>query len=165
MSGDNRYSYNEMSNKVEQADRSHLRRRRGEGTGEVESLRGRSDVGKMGDRVAQAEKTEFTSRVERARKKRQKHDHGDKRQAQANIAQGGQSILDLGDLTGYQPSTDGARAAYENILVRLESLQTVWESLCYSVIAISNQLHSLLLLSFLSFPFLADYHWYSSPFG
>ena len=115
---DNRYSYHEMSNKVEQADRSHLRRRRGEGTGEVESLRGRTDVGKMGDRVAQAEKTEFTSRVERARKKRQKREDTNPRQAQANVLAGGQSILDLGDLTGYQPSTDGARAAYENLLVR-----------------------------------------------
>ena len=148
MSGDNRYSYNEMSNKVEQADRSHLRRRRGEGTGEVESLRGRSDVGKMGDRVAQAEKTEFTSRVERARKKRQKHDHGDnKRQAQASIVQGGQSILDLGDLTGYQPTTDGARAAYETILVRLDAWITLGESLCCSMFVISNQLYSLLVSS------------------
>ena len=132
MAGDNRYSYNEMSNKVEQADRSQIHRRsRGEGTGEVESLRGRTDVGKMGDRVARAvEKTEFASRVERARKKRQKRDDhpGDiissssnKRpahQANIGIGSGGPSILEMGDLTGYQPSTDSARTAYENILVR-----------------------------------------------
>jgi len=131
MSGDNRYSYHEMSNKVEKADPSARRRRRGEGTGEVESLRGRTDVGKMGDRVAQAEKTEYTARVERARKKRQKREHNpDKTNSNAaagagaaNVlaaaTAGGQSILDLGDLTGYQPSTDGARAAYENLLVRM----------------------------------------------
>ena len=49
------YAYSEMSNKVQQADRSS-RRSRGfgsgaDGTGEVESLRGRSDVGRMGDRI------------------------------------------------------------------------------------------------------------------
>ena len=156
MAGDNRYSYNEMSNKVEQADRSQIhRRRRGEGTGEVESLRGRTDVGKMGDRVARAtteKNPDFTSRMERARKKkRQKiHDHpgGDtttssssgsnKRQAQANpfgIGSGGPSILEMGDLTGYQPSTDSARTAYENILVR--TAETVFSLVCFYVFLFS----------------------------
>ena len=45
------YAYHEMSSKVVQADRSARRSRRGEPTGEVESLRGRTDVGRMGDRV------------------------------------------------------------------------------------------------------------------
>ena len=119
------YSYTEMSNKVQQADRSAFRRRNREPTGEVESLRGRSDIGRMGDRVAQTEKTEFTSKIERARKKRQKREHSSSagaaaagsRSATNVLASGGQTILDLGDLTGYQPSTDGARAAYENLLV------------------------------------------------
>lgn len=115
-----RYAYHEMSNKVEQADRSQLRRRRGEPTGEVESLRGRNDVGRMGDRVAKTEKKEFSSKIERARKKRQKREHpssatGGKRENM--LAAGGQSILDMGNLTGYQPSTDSARAAYESLLV------------------------------------------------
>ena len=122
------YSYHEMSNKVEQADRSLLRGRKREPTGEVESLRGRGNIGKMGDRVAKKEKTEFTSKIERARKKRQKREHGGADAAgRSNVlaAAGGQTILDLGDLTGYQPSTDTARAAYENILVRTNG-QVVW---------------------------------------
>eukprot|EP00560_Eucampia_antarctica_P005478 CAMPEP_0197839932 /NCGR_PEP_ID=MMETSP1437-20131217/45030_1 /TAXON_ID=49252 ORGANISM="Eucampia antarctica, Strain CCMP1452" /NCGR_SAMPLE_ID=MMETSP1437 /ASSEMBLY_ACC=CAM_ASM_001096 /LENGTH=63 /DNA_ID=CAMNT_0043449407 /DNA_START=11 /DNA_END=199 /DNA_ORIENTATION=+ len=48
-----RYAYGEMSNKVQQADRSLLRPRGSdEPTGEVESLWGRGkDIGRMGDRV------------------------------------------------------------------------------------------------------------------
>lgn len=114
-----RYAYHEMSNKVERADPSQRRRRRGEATGEVESLRGRAEVGRMGDRVAKTEKTEFTSKIERARKKRQKREHPSSATGgrENTVVSGGQSILDMGNLTGYQPSTDSARAAYENLLV------------------------------------------------
>ena len=98
------YSYHEMSNQVLQGNR---RRRYGEPTGEVESLRGRGDVGRMGDRVAKAEKTEFTAKVEKARKKRQKREHTSSSSRQPLAAAGGQTILDMGDLTGYQPSTEG----------------------------------------------------------
>mmetsp|Transcript_8476 Transcript_8476/g.10427 ORF Transcript_8476/g.10427 Transcript_8476/m.10427 type:complete len:86 (+) Transcript_8476:161-418(+) len=47
-----RYAYQEMSNKVEQADRSQLYPRMNEPTGEVESLWGRNDVGRMGDKIS-----------------------------------------------------------------------------------------------------------------
>lgn len=114
------YSYHAMSNKVEQADRSLLRGRKREPTGEVESLRGRDSIGKMGDRIAKKESAQFTKRIEHARKKRQKRENTDGTGRQANVlASGGQTILDLGDLTGYQPSTDGSRAAYEGLLVSL----------------------------------------------
>ena len=66
------YSYQEMSNQVIQGK---SRRRYGEPTGEVESLRGREDIGRMGDRVSKKEKKEFASKVENARKKRQKREH------------------------------------------------------------------------------------------
>lgn len=126
-----RYAYHEMSNKVEQADRSR-RRNRGEPTGEVESLRGRNDIGRMGDRVIKTEKTEFTSKIERARKKRQKREHhgGTATSSGATSSRGGdniltvsggQSILDVGNLTGYQPTTDSARVAYENLLTMIGS--------------------------------------------
>jgi len=119
-----RYAYHEMSNKVEQADRSLFRRRNREPTGEVESLRGRN-VGKMGDRIGRTEKTEFTSKIERVRQKRQKREHpsssavGGESRLENILEAGaaGQSILDLGDVTGYQPTTDRARAAYEGLLV------------------------------------------------
>merc|ERR1712238_112673 len=50
------YSYQEMSSKVEQSDRSLLRSRAHEPTGEVESLRGRNKIGRMGDRVIGGER-------------------------------------------------------------------------------------------------------------
>ena len=118
------YSYHEMSSKVQQADRSLLPRRRGEPTGEVESLRGRKDIGRMGDRIAETSKTrpaEIEEKLERAQKKRQKREHGrtgaSRRGENILAASGGQSILDLGSLTGYQPTTDSSRAAYETLLV------------------------------------------------
>ena len=116
------YSYNEMSSKVMQADRS-ARRGRNEPTGEVESLRGRENVGRMGDRVALSggktgRPSEVEAKLERANKKRQKREAtGGKRESLLG-ASGGQTILDLGSLTGYQPSTPASQAAYENLLVR-----------------------------------------------
>ena len=88
-----RYAYGEMSNKVQKADRSLLSRRgRGEGTGEVESLRGR-EAGRMGDRVPEAAGTgarasgggggegpsELEELRERARKKRARRDREQRR--------------------------------------------------------------------------------------
>lgn len=120
-----RYAYHEMSNKVEQASRSSRRPRDGEATGEVESLRGRAGIGKMGDRVAavkESRPSELTAKMERAERKRQKREHGatgsSRRGESILAASGGRTILDLGSLTGYQPSTPSARAAYEYLLVR-----------------------------------------------
>ncbi len=125
------YAYSEMSNKVQQANRSQ-RRSRGEGTGEVESLRGRSDAGRMGDRVSTIQKAdsasskrpaELEAMMERAKKKRQKRDQqtssGGATNKRENIllSSGGQSILDLGELNGYQPTHAGSRASYESLLV------------------------------------------------
>ena len=130
------YAYGEMSNKVQQADRSKRRIRADEGTGEVESLRSRSDIGRMGDRItsnsttndekASKRSTEVEEIMERAKKKRQKRDQatgggagGKKRRAGESIlmSSGGQSILDMGELDGYQPTHAGSRASYESLLV------------------------------------------------
>ncbi len=126
------YAYSEMSNKVQQADRSK-RRSRGDGTGEVESLRGRNDIGRMGDRVnasasassKQDRPAELEEMMERAKKKRQKREGtanggaGDLTSKKQNIlmSSGGQSILDMGELNGYQPTHAGSRASYESLLV------------------------------------------------
>lgn len=117
------YAYSEMSNKVQQADRS-ARRNRTEGTGEVDTLRGRSDIGRMGDRIlsrSEVEKrpAELEEMMERAKKKRQTREqnhHG----AKENIllsSGGGQSILDIGELNKYQPTHPGSRSSYESLLV------------------------------------------------
>eukprot|EP00978_Attheya_sp_CCMP212_P008635 scaffold20299_cov53-Attheya_sp.AAC.1 len=128
------YAYGEMSNKVEQADRSQRRRRDGEGTGVVESLRGRTDAGRMGDRVSatqaasdtkQSRPAELVEKMERAQKKRTKREQMQKgsggtgsgrRGENILTSSGGQTILDLGTLTGYQPSNPSSRAAYERFL-------------------------------------------------
>jgi pre-mRNA-splicing helicase BRR2 len=109
-----RYAYHEMSNKVEQADRSQQRRNRGEPTGEVETLRGRTDLGRMGDRIV-AKKPD----VKPPPKKKAKRDQEQARRQPMAVS--GDTILDMGTLTGYQPSTDQARAAYESILTQIGS--------------------------------------------
>jgi hypothetical protein len=156
-----RYAYNEMSNKVQQADRSLLRSVRSEPTGEVESLWARKDVGRMGDRIVmstgdgegnkaegaavseKARPADLEHKLERARKKRLKEDSkqranksggtggepgGSRRGGGGeNIlgASGGQTILDLGNLVGYQPTNPMSREAYENMLVRFNLRCTV----------------------------------------
>ncbi len=131
------YAYGEMSNKVQQADRSSRRIRAEEGTGEVESLRSRAGIGRMGDRISSNSTTaadekaskrsaEVEEIMQRAKKKRQKREDtggsgsGKKRRAGESIlmSSGGQSILDMGELDGYQPTHAASRASYENLLVR-----------------------------------------------
>jgi pre-mRNA-splicing helicase BRR2 len=132
-----KYSYQEMSNKVEQADRSLLRSRASEPTGEVESLRGRTDIGRMGDRLAgetQKNKggpSELREKVQRKKQKRgepQESNEGGTAGAGGRrdrtaiaAASGGQTILDFDNLTGYQPTTQTARVSYEKLLVRHRS--------------------------------------------
>lgn len=117
-----KYSYHEMSNKVEMADRSLLRGRAHEPTGEVETLRGRTDIGRMGDRVAAAPTASGKSRPlelqEKVQRKKHKAEGGTAVKENVVLASGGQSILDFDNLTGYQPTTQRARGAYETILVR-----------------------------------------------
>jgi pre-mRNA-splicing helicase BRR2 len=117
-----KYSYHEMSNKVEMADRSLLRSRAHEPTGEVETLRGRTDVGRMGDRLASQKASrplELQEKVLRKKQKRGEPQEGRRNRENVVIASGGQTILDFDNLTGYQPTTQIARASYETILVSI----------------------------------------------
>jgi len=118
-----------MSSKVEQADRSLLRSRAHEPTGEVESLRGRNDVGRMGDRMVggggqkHTRPSELLRDQEKKRKKTKKQqqpeDYNARRSDHFDVASRGQSILDLDKFRGYQPTTQSARAAYETILTMI----------------------------------------------
>ena len=125
------YAYSEMSNKVQQAERS--RRVRGEGTGEVETLRGRSDIGRMGDRITKSDvekrPAELEEMMERAKKKKQKREPTTGKKDNILLSSGGQSILDLGELNRYQPTHAGSRSAYENLLVRVSFLCCIF--LCF----------------------------------
>ena len=130
------YSYHEMSSKVEQADRSLLRSRAHEPTGEVESLRGRNDVGRMGDRLTgvgggqkharPSELLRDKQKKKKPKKQQQPDDYRSRRSENIVVASAGRSILDMENLTGYQPTTQTARTAYENILVSVSNRLTTW---------------------------------------
>ena len=139
------YGYAAMSNKVEQAVRTP--RDRNEATGEVETLRGRNNIGRMGDRVTAAN-------VAAVSRKRGKNDSTDAEQQQSslssssrkkskasntdenritfrssnsssnNIGIPGDTILDLNYNIGmsvYQPTNDHSRDAYERLLSLLST--------------------------------------------
>ncbi|KAL7572112.1 hypothetical protein ACA910_001749 [Epithemia clementina (nom. ined.)] len=136
-----RYAYHEMSNKVEQADRRGLRR--GEATGEVESLRAfKGELPRMGDRLLDHRQKKQEGGDTSAsgggpppkkKVKRSTTATGTTHQQDADLLKsssskpavagggGGQSIADLGNLTGYHPSTDQAKHAYEGLLTLLGS--------------------------------------------
>jgi pre-mRNA-splicing helicase BRR2 len=129
-----RYGYHAMSNKVEQADRSGARRNRGEGTGEVETLAGRTDIGRMGDRVvdgpAAVASKEDELKKQKAKRKTASSNGNDPEQQAAAVKRKkasqvvmatGETILDLSNLAGYQPTTASATAAYGNILTLIGS--------------------------------------------
>lgn len=140
-----RYAYQEMSNKVEQADRSLLRSVRSEPTGEVESLRGRKDIGRMGDRViatstnkiSMNRPVELEEKMEKAKKRRKTQEDKEKlgltstrkHQQHRDTVLVGQTILDV-NLTGYQPTNPTSRAAYESFLVGLLDAMSVCECVC-----------------------------------
>ena len=77
----------------------------------------------MGDRVLSQKKdrpAELEEMMERAKKKRQKRDGdhvGKEKKSNILMCAGGQSILDIGDVNGYQPTHAGSRASYESLLV------------------------------------------------
>ena len=156
------YAYSAMSNMVTQADRSARRSRGGDGTGEVETLRGRTDIGRMGDALSggkrgggdagdvttnNKEMEEIRERANRKRMKREKASGAApagaapgeagkmKRSRRAGVewSGGGGGILDMGEISGYRPTTIGATSNYEALLVSLCLLRII--SSCYVVSA------------------------------
>jgi pre-mRNA-splicing helicase BRR2 len=116
------YSYAAMSSKVEM---STVRRERGAPTGEVESLRGRNDIGRMGDRIVPPPPPKKKAKISTS----QPEEPVPKRSSSTatmhpTIAIAGETILDLGhdlDHQSYRPSTEHARLAYEQLLGLLSS--------------------------------------------
>lgn len=103
------------------ADRSLRRGRANEPTGEVETLRGRSDIGRMGDRVdaVGASDTPRTRRREfdgENQRKKHKQDR-EQRPITAAVTTAGKSIVDLDNVTGYEPTTLKSKKAFETLLV------------------------------------------------
>lgn len=103
------------------ADRSLRRGRANEPTGEVVTLRGRSDIGRMGDRVdadgaSESQRTRRRDSDGSNQRKKQKHDV-EKRPNLAAVTAVGRSIVDLDNVTGYVPSTLKSKKSYETMLV------------------------------------------------
>lgn len=102
------YAYANMSNKVEKADRKS--RYRDAGTGVVETLSGRTDIGRMGDLIPAAK-----PKLPSSKKRKAEEPTVEKKKKQIT----GETILDLGNVAGYQPTTDASRSAYESMLTLL----------------------------------------------
>jgi len=152
------YAYGEMSNKVQRADRS--RRSRNEASGEVESLWGRKDIGRMGDHIVSSggvsgdkskRPAEIMEKMERASKKRMKREQasrtgsGKKRGEESILlSSGGQNILDLGELSGYQPTHSGSRASYEGLLSMMKSKEFLGNQPTSMLVAAANEVISIL---------------------
>lgn len=123
-----RYAYQEMSNKVEQADRSLLHPRSQTEHDGAESLWGKANIGRMGDRAGTSEIEKKKSDKDKKSSKNSSTSSSDKKRKRGkeeeDVVQkktilgesGGQTILDLGKLSGYQPTHASSRSAYESLL-------------------------------------------------
>ena len=118
------YQYSANSNLVLEAERDS-RRRTDEGTGEVESLHGKLNTVRMGDRINHEKRPELDDRIEKAKQKRIRSEADDeavkkkKKDNRVFVASKGSTVLteteDL-DSINYRPKTRESRAAYEEIL-------------------------------------------------
>jgi pre-mRNA-splicing helicase BRR2 len=124
------YEYTANSNLVLQADREGLIRGE-EGKGEVETLHGKLDTIRMGDRLKSSVRPELNEKILQAKNKRQRENVeetvGQKRKAGSSVfvAAKGASILsqieDM-DASNYRPKTRETREAYEEILREMQLL-------------------------------------------
>jgi len=122
------YTYEANASLVLDADRTN-RRGKGEATGEVESLHGTLSTFRMGDRITSSS----SSQPEGAKRDADKDkDKDSKKKGRSEEAYAGQAkrkrsnshtaagILDL-DSVNYRPQTADTRAAYEDILTRVQA--------------------------------------------
>ena len=112
------YEYKANSNLVLEADRDGLRRARDEASGEVETIHGKTDKLRMGDRLTY-EKGQTSIQAEQ--KPNIKRSHEDeaitgiskkKKQGNKNILIGTEDL----DSINYRPKTRETRVAYEELL-------------------------------------------------
>lgn len=113
------YEYRMNSNLVLEAERDP--RRRDEATGEVESLYGRVDSIKMGDRLGSSRSTELTDRIERLKRQQTEHLSEERRPKRSRLEAG--SVLAASEESmGYRPRTRESRIAYEELLSLVSGL-------------------------------------------
>ena len=85
----------------------------------METLRGRSDIGRMGDRIDAVGASDRTRRREfdgENQRKKHKQDQ-EQRPKIAAVTTVGKSIVDLDNVAGYEPSTQKSKKAFETMLV------------------------------------------------
>lgn len=126
------YEYGANSNLVLEADRDS-RSRVDEGKGEVETLNGKLDRVKMGDRLNKNSRPELDEKIQKAREKRLRTDTTNakvastKRRIDSTFfpASKGSSILTQAeeiDSTSYRPKTRETKEAYEELLIEIHSM-------------------------------------------
>jgi pre-mRNA-splicing helicase BRR2 len=129
------YEYRATSNLVLEADREG-RSRSEAGMGEVETLNGRLNTVRMGDKLSGKtgttnKNTELTDRIEKARVKRDREEHNlenshskKKKDSKVFVSGKGSNVLtateDM-DSINYRPKTRESKAAYEEILSFVQS--------------------------------------------
>jgi pre-mRNA-splicing helicase BRR2 len=126
------YEYKANSNLVLEADKDNKQRRTDEGKGEVETLHGKLNTVRMGDRIDRNKQTDLDDRIEKAKAKRERESvaadkESLKRKKDANrgvfVSGKGSNVLteteDL-DSINYRPKTRESRIAYEEILTFIQ---------------------------------------------
>jgi len=126
------YQYSANSNLVLEADRDG-RRRGEEGKGEVETLHGKLDTVRMGDRINRQSRPDLDERIEKAKQKRVRAENDDEtaavktkkaKDSRVFVASKGSTVLseteDL-DSMNYRPKTRESKAAYEEILTMVQT--------------------------------------------
>lgn len=118
------YQYALNSNLVLEADRS-IRRGKDEGTGEVESLKGKIGGMRMGDRINREERSELNDRIEKAKAKRTREDEDPSIKKKMKGRKSIKTDFDRAnvlnvtedlDSINYRPKTRESKMAYEEIL-------------------------------------------------
>lgn len=116
------YEYRANSNLVLEADREN-RRRGEEGTGEVESLHGKLQTVRMGDRIQRDSRPDVDEKIEKLKVKRQRVEIDvdplqKKKESKILFSSKGSLLSETEDLDSinYRPKTRESRLAYEEIL-------------------------------------------------
>lgn len=112
------YEYRATSNLVLQADRSLITRRGDESTGEVETLVGRVDAKKMGDRALRSKPKSLVEATEKDKQKRERKREREERENYKQKSSFSSVLSATEDFEGlvYRPKTKETRATYEQIL-------------------------------------------------
>ena len=118
------YEYKANSNLVLEADRDGLRRSQDEASGEVETMHGKTNKLRMGDRLVYEKKQQSAKAEQKPRSKRSHEEEAitgiskKKKVGNKNILAGTEDL----DSINYRPKTRETRIAYEELLSLIQVL-------------------------------------------